>query len=103
MPLIELDVLTQDLRHGCPNWIDVDGTAYGLQASGMATRSASVRWQRALRRYLLAGDRLTRYWPHDPGFGPDLTRTMRRLPVLARSGRFRVWLTKGRSGGGAAS
>lgn len=93
MPQIELNVLTRGLRSGCPNWIDVDGAAFEMHVSGMASRRASTHWQRTLEHYLLSGDALTLFWPHDPGFGPDLTSTLRRLPVLACSGHFCVLQT----------
>ena len=57
MALIELDALSHDLAHGCPNWVDVTGRTYGVDApvGKFVARPLNVRWQRDLRRYLLSG------------------------------------------------
>jgi alpha-1,2-mannosyltransferase len=56
--LIELNVLSRDLAAGCPNWVDVSGRTYDVDASsgGEVSRRRNARWQRDVSRYLLSGD-----------------------------------------------
>lgn len=61
MALINLDVLTRDLNNGCPNWVDVSGRTYGIDAvrrpdGRFYSRPLNPVWQRDLTRYLLSGD-----------------------------------------------
>lgn len=55
-PLIALNVLSRDLAHGCPQWVDVSGRTYDASRSpNNLPRRRNQRWQRDLLRYLRAG------------------------------------------------
>lgn len=59
MALIELNTLSRGLGNGCPNWVDISGRTYGIDAPAdgrVVTRMHNQRWQIDLRRYLLSGD-----------------------------------------------
>ena len=60
--LIELNVLTSDLDHGCPNWVDVSGRLYAQDRQpGFAPHLHAARnahWQRDFSQYLLGGERI---------------------------------------------
>jgi alpha-1,2-mannosyltransferase len=93
MTLIELDVLSHDLADNCPNWVDVSGRTYDVDApppGHFAARSVNTRWQTDVRRYLLSGQaviitrRLT-------GLSPATKRAIDRLPVLEAAGGVRVY------------
>ncbi|KHK99469.1 hypothetical protein LK09_02140 [Microbacterium mangrovi] len=54
------DVLSRDLRAGCPLWPDVTGYTYGpaqeLRANGqIVPRVSNAKWQRTVVRYLTSG------------------------------------------------
>jgi alpha-1,2-mannosyltransferase len=100
MALIELNVLTRGLRNGCPNWVDVTGRSFDLDerpvypGAPVVDRMYDARWQRALTRYLLAGDRLTVFRAYYTGFGVQLRYLLHIQVVLGRSSGFTVWQTK---------
>jgi hypothetical protein len=55
-PLIALNVLSADLAHGCPQWVDVSGRTYDVDRSAAnLPRRLNTRWQRDLLHYLRAG------------------------------------------------
>jgi alpha-1,2-mannosyltransferase len=96
MALIELDVLSRDLTDQCPNWVDVTGRTYGVDAaprSHFEDRWHNRRWQRDLRRYLLSGNAviLLRY---ATGVDAATRRMIDRLPVFARSGQDVVYAVR---------
>lgn len=93
MPLILLNVLSRDLRHGCRLWVDVTGWTYDRYAppgNRQISRKYNARWQRYLTAYLLSGDRVTLFRAMFTGIGPRLHRIYVRLPITARSGTFSV-------------
>jgi hypothetical protein len=52
-----LNVLSQDLAHGCPQWVDVSGRTYGVDRSPQhLPRSRNRRWQHDVVHYLLSGN-----------------------------------------------
>jgi hypothetical protein len=86
--LILMNRLSTDLRHGCPNWIDVTGhTYFGPAKSRSVPRAGNLVWQAYLRRYLLSGDAVTAVRA-----GTGLSRATKRIiashPVLARGDGF---------------
>jgi hypothetical protein len=89
MALIELDVLDRDLRHGCPNWIDVTGQAFRLGLGNH--RKVNLRWQRRFTRYLLSGDRLTLFRPANTGISRELHYIIVSLPRLALAHHFGIF------------
>jgi alpha-1,2-mannosyltransferase len=88
MVLIELDVLTGDLRRGCRNWIDVTGQTYGRDAiyrdGQQVLRPDNRKWQRDLTRYLYSGDAFIIYRPGPTGVGRELQRKLAATPILAQ-------------------
>ncbi len=60
--LIALNALSRNLANGCRNWVDVTGRTYApdmrvRRPDGQRVpREANLRWQRALRNYLLSGE-----------------------------------------------
>jgi alpha-1,2-mannosyltransferase len=88
--LIELNVLSTDLARGCPNWVDVSGRTYDVDApppSRRVSRAANRKWQDDLRHYLLSGDAVITIRAAT-GYGTGTRRTLDRLPVLERAGPF---------------
>ncbi len=86
MALIELDALSRDLANGCPDWVDVSGRTYGVDApphDESILRSHNEKWQADLRSYLLSGNATIIIRP-DTGFSVATRRMIDRLPVLTR-------------------
>lgn len=96
--LIELNALTRGLRHDCPNWIDVTGRTYGVDAvykNGKALpRPRNPKWQRDLTNYLLSGDAAIVFRTHGAGIGRKILDRLAQFPVLARAGGFTVYQTR---------
>lgn len=88
LALIDLDVLSRDLARGCPNWVDVSGRTYDLDASTGATyhpRSRNQRWQADVMRYLMSGNAVV-VIRSATGLDPRDRAFIRSLPVLASAG-----------------
>jgi hypothetical protein len=88
MALIELDALSRDFADHCPNWVDVTGRTYGVDAPPAAhvvRRPHNVKWQADLRRYLLSGEAVI-VIRRGTGLAPATRRAIERLPVLGRAG-----------------
>lgn len=97
MALILLDTLSRDLRDGCPNWVDVTGRTYGVDAAyrpdGVAyTRAENPRWQRDLLAYLESGEAAL-VVRADTGINRRTLATLRAGGVLVRVGRHVVYRT----------
>jgi alpha-1,2-mannosyltransferase len=96
--LIELNVLTRDLRNGCPNWVDVSGRTYGHDATyrhgQLVSRAKNRKWQRNLTRYLYSGDTLILYRPHATGIGRELRHKLAATPILANESGLTVYCTR---------
>jgi hypothetical protein len=89
MPLILLDVLSRDLRNGCPQWVDVSGRTYGVDRSPTnLPRTRNQIWQRDLIRYLLAGEQYALVDEKREGLNRQTLKLLRRGPVIARSPDF---------------
>lgn len=88
--LIELDALSRGLADHCPNWVDVTGRTYDIDASRThLRRSANAGWQAALRTYLLSGDGVILI-RGATGVSPALRRLIDSYRVVARSGGYTV-------------
>lgn len=93
MALIELDALSRDLAHGCPDWVDVSGRTYGVDAPPHGeplVRSHNRKWQADLRRYLLSGNAAV-IIRTATGFSAATQDTIEDLPVLARDHGITVY------------
>jgi alpha-1,2-mannosyltransferase len=93
MALIELNVLSRDLAAGCPNWVDVSGRTYDVDAPPNAkplSRPANAKWQADLRRYLLSGNAMIIIRPAT-GYSAATRRLFARLPVMVRVGQYSVY------------
>ena len=93
MALIAMNVLSTGLANGCPNWVDVTGRTYGVDAPVSAAQSRrpdNLRWQRDITAYLLSGD-ATIAVRGNTGLAPAARRTIDALPVLARSGGWTLY------------
>ncbi|MGI8678701.1 MAG: hypothetical protein ACR2LX_08470 [Jatrophihabitans sp.] len=97
--LIELDVLSRDLSHGCPNYVDVSGRTYDADASPPGrpylSRPRNPKWQADLLRYLRSGQAAIVFRPLT-GLSAKTRRTINRWPVLARAGGITVRRPTGR-------
>ena len=84
MALIELNALSRGLADGCPNWVDVTGRTYDVDAASNPSRPANAKWQRDIDRYLQSGDAflvirgLT-------GLSPATSHLLNQHVVLAKS------------------
>jgi hypothetical protein len=88
MGLIELNSLSRGLAHGCPDWIDVTGRTYGVDAptSPHIPRSRNARWQRDLTAYLRSGQAVILVRSGGTGVSAATMRAVSRDGVLARAG-----------------
>jgi hypothetical protein len=92
MALIELNVLSRDLSRNCPDWVDVVGRTYGVDALPSVSRRRNAKWQRDLRRYLFAGDAVLMIYPL-VGVDAATLHLLARKPVLAAAGGYTVYAT----------
>jgi alpha-1,2-mannosyltransferase len=92
MALIALNDLSRDLANQCPNWVDVSGRTYDVDApvGRSASRTGNVRWQNDLRRYLLSGD-ATIMIRSSTGYSAATKQDIERLPVLAHAGGYTIY------------
>jgi hypothetical protein len=93
MALIELDALSRALADGCPNWVDVSGRTYDVDApasGGVQSRVRNLKWQADLRRYLLSGN-ATVVIRGATGIDNATRRVIDRLPVIAHDDGVTVY------------
>jgi alpha-1,2-mannosyltransferase len=104
MALIALNALDRNLANGCPNWIDVTGRTY---ASDMTVRDldgvrvprmANLRWQRALRDYLLSGDAVIIIRAKDAGISPTTWGAILEGGILGTDGSHVIYRVQSRGG-----
>jgi alpha-1,2-mannosyltransferase len=113
--LAAMDVLSRDLRRGCPAVVDFAGPIYGRPFAMLGPdghpvpRSANRRWQQHLLRSLTSGSALVVVDADVTGISPATMRRLNRLPVLAQAGGYELHRgtdataptgPAGRSGGG---
>jgi hypothetical protein len=90
LALIELNVLSRGLAAGCPNWVDVSGRTYDVDApppGRPVARAANAKWQRDLRNYLLSGDAEITIRAAT-GYSPQTKKRLAGLPAIARFGGY---------------
>jgi alpha-1,2-mannosyltransferase len=93
MALIELNTLSRGLANGCPNWVDVNGRTYDVDApsgSMFVPRTKNRRWQADALHYLLSGDAVILIRPAT-GLNVATIRAITSHPVLARSHGYTVY------------
>jgi alpha-1,2-mannosyltransferase len=95
MALIELDVLSKGLARGCPNWVDVTGRTYDVDAPtdrAKPSRKHNLRWQKDIVTYLRSGDAFLVIRGETGLKNKTLTKLV-RLPVLSSVGGYTVHLS----------
>lgn len=105
--LIELNVLSRDLARGCPNWIDVSGRTYGVDAAAVVNgrrlpRRQNLEWQADLCRYLTSGDAVILV-RSATGISAATLRAVTRGGVLASEGGHSVYRTAPATAGAGSS
>jgi hypothetical protein len=92
--LIQLDVLTRDLRRGCEIPVDFTGLTYYRpvrRADGtIVPRGRDQRWQRRARSYLTSGSATVLIRRTGNSFNKATRQQLAALPVLGRVGRYKI-------------
>jgi alpha-1,2-mannosyltransferase len=88
MGLILLDTLSKGLGDGCPNWIDVTGRTYGVDAGTLPggkflSRVDNPTWQHDLLNYLRSGDAVMLIRTAGTGVSHQTQTALRRGGILA--------------------
>jgi hypothetical protein len=93
--LIELDRLSSDLADHCPNWVDVTGRSFDVDASHgrrYLNREHNGKWQSDIRGYLLSGN--AAILMGDAGSLDAATLdAVRDHPLLVRTGTYSIYRT----------
>jgi hypothetical protein len=89
--LVLMNVLSRDLAGGCREMVDVSGLTYDRDAARRPDGSAvprrrNQRWQHDILRYLTGGSASVVARAGSDGFSRATRTSLRRLPLLARSG-----------------
>jgi hypothetical protein len=95
MALIELDRLSSDLANRCPDWVDVMGRSFDVDAAHATRyvpRGHNRKWQADVRRYLLSGSAALLVG-RAGGLDAATLAALRRHPLLDRSGRYALYWT----------
>ena len=93
--LIEMDVLTRDLRRGCPPVVDVSGISFdrylvtGPDGEPLP-RIQNPRWQRRVAALLQSGSAMVVVNVRLTGLSPATLRRLAKVPVLAKAGPYAV-------------
>ena len=91
--LIAMNVLSRNLRRGCPLSLDLGGYSYDLRPPGPwpVARERNQLWQRHALDYLSSGTVtiVVRYTTRF-GLAPSTAATIRRWPVVYRVGRYKL-------------
>ena len=90
-----LDVLSEDLRRGCPLLVDVTGLTYDRYARERPDGSAVPRpenqpWQRAILGYLTSGCAVVLAREQETGLSAATRSALTELPAVATAGRYTV-------------
>jgi alpha-1,2-mannosyltransferase len=91
--LILTDVLSRNLRRGCPLVADLGGVSHDMAASGGSrlSRGRNAAFQQYVLAYLASGDRtLVMRFERNAGLSDSTADTIEAWPVVAASGRFVV-------------
>jgi alpha-1,2-mannosyltransferase len=93
--LAALDVLSSDLRRGCPLLVDATGETYDRAAmyrpdGAPVPRGQNQLWQRVITAYLLSGSATVLAREAGVELDERSLRRIRSLPLVARAGRYEV-------------
>jgi hypothetical protein len=91
--LILTDVLSRNLRRGCPLVADLGGVSHDMAASGGSrlSRGRNAAFQEYVLAYLASGDRtLVMRFERNAGLSDSTADAIEAWPVVASSGRFVV-------------
>jgi hypothetical protein len=100
--LITTDLLSRDLRRGCPLAVDVTGVTYDLDpaqlhnGSPYSARRADPAWQRFLTSYVTGAEAYIVVQAPADGFGPQVRAILNSQRVLLRAGHLTVYRITGR-------
>lgn len=100
--LVATNLLTRDLRRGCPLALDVTGVTYDVDSSLLhdgrpgAARRADPAWQRFLGSYVTGANAFLVVQAHADGFGPGVRAVFRSQQVLLSVRHLTVYRTTGR-------
>jgi alpha-1,2-mannosyltransferase len=91
--LILTDVLSRNLRRGCPLVADLGGVSHDMAASGgdRGQRAGNVAFQQYMLGYFRSGDlTLIARFGREEGFSDATADTIEAWPLVAQAGRFAV-------------
>jgi alpha-1,2-mannosyltransferase len=91
--LILTDVLSRNLRRGCPLVVDLGGVSHDMAASGGSrlSRHRNTAFQQYVLAYLASGDRtMVMRFERRAGLSDSTADAIEAWPVVASSGRFVV-------------
>jgi hypothetical protein len=91
--LILTDVLSRNLRRGCPLVADLGGVSHDMAASGVSrlSRGRNAAFQRFVLAYLASGDRtMVMRFERNAGLSDSTADAIEAWPVIASWGRFVV-------------
>lgn len=91
--LIELNVLSRNLRRRCPLTVDLGGYSYDLKTPGgrSVARLENTAWQKHALTYLASGEAaIVSRFRAGSGFNTATAAKVRSWPVSARAGRVTV-------------
>jgi hypothetical protein len=96
MALIEMNVLSRDLRNGCTVHVDVTGYTYeGAVAHGLngikLSRRKDATWQKQVLAYLTSGDAVILARRNGTGLSRASKRDLERWPILAKIGGYTLF------------
>jgi hypothetical protein len=100
--LIATNLLSRDLRRGCPLALDVTGVTYDLDPSQLpngspyAARRADPAWQQFLGSYVRGAEAFLVVQSPADGIGPQVRAILDSQRVLLRARHLTVYRTTGR-------
>jgi hypothetical protein len=100
--LIATNVLSRDLRRGCPLALDVTGVTYDLDSSQLKSgspyraRRGDPAWQQFLGSYVRGAEAFLVVQSPADGFGPQVRAVLNSQRVLLRARHLVVYRTTGR-------
>jgi alpha-1,2-mannosyltransferase len=100
--LVATNLLTRDLRRGCPLALDVTGVTYDLDTSQLpegppySARRGDPAWQQFFSDYIRGADAFIVVQEGADGFGPQVQAVIDSQRVLLRARHLTVYRTTGR-------
>jgi alpha-1,2-mannosyltransferase len=97
--LIEMNVLSRDLRNGCTVWPDVTGYTYENKLdrgprNKVILRYKNPAWHKVIIGYLTSGDAFIVGRRRGSGLNPATMRQLEQWPVLAKIDGFTIYARK---------